>query len=128
MKPFVIILSFLLFAQSFALCKGTVDRFQNLFAEASTCSMNANDTTTLSCTKKSCCQPVEKNNASKKDSSKGCCGDDCRCFCCVKVFNSTLHSFKMPEILEEKYNQKSIAAVNVHSFDYHASISYPPQI
>jgi len=128
MRILVVILSILLFAQSFALCSGNFERMKNLFETAAVCTMNYSATTSSASTKKSCCQSAKMTEDSSKTPAKGCCGDDCRCFSCVKVFNLTLHTFRLSEIQEEKYAQKVMTPVNVHSYDYHASISYPPQV
>lgn len=127
MKILAVILSFLLFTQSFAMCKGTVDRYESLFNKIEMCEVN-NEINTPSCTQKSCCDTSKNDDSSKKTSSKGCCGDDCRCFCSVKVFNTVLHTFKFPETKEEKYSNKVVLPLTVNSFDYHPSISYPPQV
>lgn len=128
MKSIVVILSILLFAQSFALCSGTLERMKSLFEVTPICTMDYSASSSCTSTKKSCCQSSKMAEDSSKTPTKGCCGDDCRCFCSVKVFNSTLHTFRLPEVLEEKYAQKVMMPVNVHSYDYHASITYPPQV
>ncbi len=128
MKSVVVILSMLLFAQSFALCSGNFERMKSLFEEPSVCTMDYSASPSATSIKKSCCQSSKNTKDTNKTPTKGCCGDDCRCFCSVKVFNSTLHTFRLPEVQEEKYAQKVMMLVNVHSYDYNASITYPPQV
>ena len=129
MKVIVIILSFLLLAQSMVLCSGSLQALADLWqhtkpSHETVCEMNSQNMT------KSCCSADTGSSCNRDESSSrdnGCCGDDCRCFCSVKVFTQRLHVFRLAEETDEKYAGQVNTLRNFHSFDYHPSISYPPQ-
>jgi hypothetical protein len=129
MKVIVIILSFLLLAQSMVLCSGSLQTLADLWQHTKLSQETICEATSHNMPK-SCCSADAKSSCtedSPKSNDKGCCGDDCRCFCSVKVFTQRLHVFRLSEKTDEKYSGQVNTLRNFHSFDYHPSISYPPQ-
>lgn len=130
MKFFLFILSFLLFAQSMVLCSGSLHRLSSMLDNIFVNHEYACGSLTVR-PSKSCCSADTssacQNDSPSSDSGNNCCGDDCRCFCSIKVFNQRLHFFRLSEETDEKYDSQVNFICNMHSFDYHPSISYPPQ-
>lgn len=123
MKYLALILSFIIFSQSLSVCGPSIahNRKPELISHCKV------DFTHLKNSKThSCCNKKDKptDNKEKKD----CCGDDCKCFCCIKVFITSLDYYKTSEVDLAPVAENSIPAIKVHSFDFHPSISYPPQV
>jgi hypothetical protein len=123
MKHLALILSFIIFSQSLSVCGPSIAH--NPKREIiSDCKVNFTD---LKNSKThSCCSKIDK--PAQKEEKKDCCGDDCTCFCCVKVFINSLDCYKTSDSDLSPVAEKNISAIRVHSFDFHPSISYPPQV
>lgn len=124
MKILAIILSVLLFCQSLSVCGPAIGINQK---SNTTTECNANPSSSRNYTKKKCCSHKEKSNQ-KKDTKKGCCGDNCQCLTCAKVF---IPMFQYTRInIEDQTTpaKKVVCPVFFHGFDFHASIGYPPNI
>ncbi|MBK9581515.1 MAG: hypothetical protein IPO48_06305 [Saprospiraceae bacterium] len=112
------------FCQSMSVCGPAIGINQN---SNTTTECNANPSSSRNYTKKKCCSHKEKSNQ-KKDTKKGCCGDNCQCLTCAKVF---IPMFQYTRInIEDQTTpaKKVVCPVFFHGFDFHASIGYPPNI
>ena len=121
MKYFVIILSILIF------CNATFSCGSALFCAIQNVEKSIGSLKSKSC-QHACC--VEKTS---KKSNKESDNDDQKCNCTIaKVLNYVSvhhHQFVMTPVLNLPCTKTaSFNPIIVHSYDYHAKISYPPQI
>lgn len=120
MKYIVLTLAFLIFKQSLTFCSGKV------FAQSHNVTTSIASTSTEGevCHKwtKTCCK--KKKSSEKKD----CCGDHCKCICCYKVFFSQKTVELYQSVAVSKISQVKFSLNSLHSHDYHATISNPPQV
>lgn len=73
-----------------------------------------------------CCKKGQQNQE-PSDDEHDCCGDNCKCLCCAKLFVKSVfyagHVFTpRPAII------KNIFPEFFYSFDYHADSFHPPQL
>jgi hypothetical protein len=123
MKIVAFILSFLIFGQSLTVCRPSIlSSFKS--QESIVCS---SDTKGLEANKKSCCTKNKKSSDQQKD-KKGCCGDNCQCLTCGKVFLTTFQFTKISFEEKLEISEKVIYPIFFHSFDFHPSIAYPPNV
>jgi hypothetical protein len=123
MKQLAFILSIIIFSQSLSVCGPAISHSQKPVIHYD-CKDNPAD---LKKDKThSCCS--NKDKESHNEEKKDCCGDDCKCFCCIKVFINSLDYYKKSDSDLSPVAEKNIPAIKVHSFDFHPSISYPPQV
>jgi len=123
MKVLALILSFIIFSQSLSVCGPSIAHIQKPLL-VKECTV---DTSSLKNNKAhSCCS--KKDKLSHDDEKKDCCGDNCKCFCCAKVCINSLYYYKTAELDLSIFSEKNIPAIKVNSFDFHPSISYPPQV
>ena len=77
-----------------------------------------------------CCKEYKQrktDTSDPTDEEKDCCGDACHCLCCTKVLLNTIpYGSYGSEVLLATSDRPSIM-ITVHSFDFHPSISNPPQ-
>ena len=121
MKVVTLILSIIIFCQSLSVCGPTFDKSHSTTA-VKECKM---DIDVKSTSKKSCCSKKEQKHDDHKDED-GCCGDNCQCLTCAKVFLNTFQFSKIKWLEEIEITKKIIYPVFVHSYDFHPSIAYPP--
>lgn len=128
MKIVALILSFFIFHQSLSVCgpkliSGTSDK------EGQECMVANGDNGPV----KSCCSKLHKKDGKeqkeqKEKKHKGCCGDNCKCLTCAKIFLHTLKYYSYTEIENTIYTKSNNMPVLVHSFDFHPSLTNPPQV
>jgi hypothetical protein len=70
----------------------------------------------------------KKAKSKKKRRHKGCCGDACKCLTCAKIFLHTLKYYSFKESENTIYHEKNNMPVLFHSFDFHLSLTNPPQV
>ncbi|MBK8348937.1 MAG: hypothetical protein IPL08_15505 [Saprospiraceae bacterium] len=120
MKIVALILSLLIFCQSLSVCGPTFYRHQ-VNSKGSECKIeDAGKSTPV----KGCCS--KKDN--KQKDKKGCCGDNCQCITCAKVCLNTFLFTKITISEPNTFTKKVLFPVLVHSYDFHPSISYPPNL
>ncbi len=77
-----------------------------------------------------CCKGLQHEKTDHSDHSDeedDCCGDACHCFCCTKVLlNHLPYRTDIPDVLPNVSREPNVL-ITVHSFDFHPSISNPPQ-
>lgn len=123
MKILTLILSFIIFSQSLSVCGPSISHPQTPLV-LKECKIdisgliNEND--------HSCC--IKKDQSCQEDENKDCCGDDCKCFCCIKVCLNNFYYYKTAASDLSVFTEKNNTFIGVHSFDFHPSISYPPQV
>jgi hypothetical protein len=125
MKIVALILSFFIFHQSLSVCgpkliSGTSGK------EGQECMVANGDNGPV----KSCCSKLHKKDGKeqKEKKHKGCCGDNCKCLTCAKIFLHTLKYYSYTEIENTIYTKSNNMPVLVHSFDFHPSLTNPPQV
>jgi len=123
MKIVSFILSLIIFSQSLSVCGPSFSYSQKL-SDFKECTSDVSKSDSHK--SHSCCSKEEKTNQNKEE-KKDCCGDDCKCFCCIKIIGNDLHYYKTEETDSKLITENSIGLLMVHSFDFHPSISYPPQ-
>ncbi len=125
MKLFSLILSIVVFFQSLSVCG---PRFSHSVSEGkdNTCTIDYSKKSPV----KSCCSKLQqKHDKDTQDKNqKGCCGDDCKCLTCAKVFLNTLPYFDFPVVIVELLVERNIKPIRFHSFDFHPSLIQPPQV
>lgn len=123
MKYIALIFSFLIFFQSLTVCAPVIYK-QRLAAEKAVCqnfSVSNKDNK-----KHSCCNKMPKSdNTEDKD---GCCGDDCTCICCTKVFFQNNFSKSIISIQDIIFVETNIPLLFCHSFDFHQILVAPPRV
>ncbi len=125
MQNIAIILAVLIFSQSLSVCGTSFipSHQKEVVAECKTdLALQSGEI------KHSCCSNKPKSENTKDDSEKGCCGDSCKCFCHAKLFITEYSIIRKSEILVKAIAEKNILPVFVHSYDFHPSVSYPPQV
>lgn len=123
MKFLALILSIVIFSQSLSVCGPPVAHRQKMLpvkeCKIDLLGLKSNKT-------HSCCSKKDKTSHDKE--KKDCCGENCKCFCCAKVCIDSLYFYKTLESDLSVFAEQNIPAIKVHSFDFHPSISYPPQV
>lgn len=119
MRILAVILSLVIFVQSLAVCGPHFNipvREEVRLSEPEKKSCHAES--------KKCCHSKKQDTEEK--SKKNHCGQDCKCFCCVKVFflnqEITMQNYHTPIHFEK--NQKPVF---IHSFDFHQDVTNPPR-
>lgn len=120
MRILAVILSLTIFVQSLAVCG---PHFDVTVREVVT----SQETEKKSChsESKKCCHSKDQDNDKKQ--KKDTCGQNCKCFCCIKVFFLS-HNMNCQDVHLNSYSKKSIKPVFIHSFDFHQNVTNPPQI
>lgn len=140
MKALVLILSILIFGQSLSVCGPEIAHHKHdlLVAqedfrydqEPSNDVCQVVGSIEKSSNEHNCCADKNSKNHHTSDSSEDesdCCGDACHCFCCAKILlNNAPEGSVAPDIFV-KVSAEPSGMVPVHSFDFHPSISNPPQ-
>lgn len=123
MKIVSFILSFLIFGQSLSVCTPSI-LYSNKNQETNVCTK---ETKGAEVKNKSCCAKNKKSSHHQKD-KKGCCGDNCQCLTCGKVFLTTFQFTKISFVEKLEISEKVNYPIFFHSFDFHPSIAYPPNV
>lgn len=77
--------------------------------------------------KKSCCSKKTEKKSDQKDKDD-CCGDNCQCLTCIKVFLNTSDQASIRDVLNAIKTENTIEPVLVNSHDFHPTITYPPNV
>lgn len=125
MKIVALILSFIIFHQSLSVC-GPKMLLTQTGKESTECNLVLDNDAPV----KSCCSKLHKKEGKeqKEKKNKGCCGDACKCLTCAKVFLHTLKYYSFKESENTIYHEKNNRPVLFHSFDFHLSLTNPPQV
>lgn len=118
MRRIAFILSLLIFHQSLSVCGPKFTIFLPI-SQQTEC---ITDKPT-----KSCCAKKETKHDNHKEKD-GCCGDNCKCLTCAKVFLNSLNFTEIKWIEEIEITKKIIYPVFVHSYEFYPSIAYPPNV
>ena len=78
--------------------------------------------------KHSCCTKTHNSDNNNDPDGEGGCSDACKCLCHAKIFIGEFSIIRKPEFLVKAVAEKNILPVFVHSYDFHPSVSYPPQV
>jgi hypothetical protein len=118
MRVFIIILSILIFRQSVTVCMPSVQNVDIIGQEKK-----------LSC-KHSCCKKMQESTEKDGENSTQDNDHKCKCGSCKVISLSPVYVLKSNEILPSTLNfsYTGIKPVLTHSYDFHAKISYPPQV
>jgi hypothetical protein len=140
MRSIAIILSIVIFGQSLSVCGPEIAHNNNhsLLSQAGCSDSHEpyNDHCRISAgieqadDQHGCCADKTSNNHQTSDSSgdeKDCCGDACHCFCCTKVMLNNAPLGTAATEIQVSFSAEPCTLVVVHSFDFHQSISNPPQ-
>lgn len=126
MKNVAFILAVIIFSQSLSVCGPTIKatfQIEKIAECKADLSSNFVEKKHYCCSKE---HKSEKNNDDNDD--KGCCGDACKCFCHAKIFVTEFSTIRKSELLVKAKADKNILPVFAHSYDFHPSVSYPPQV
>lgn len=129
MKFLAFIFAFTLFGQSLSVC-GPKLYSDAKKSEGTVCQITAEDAgheTLSKCCRKALRSQEDQNPQQDENEDHDCCGDNCKCFCCVKLFVRS-HFYATPLLLQKPLVVKNIFAVLFHSFDYHSDSFHPPQL
>jgi hypothetical protein len=121
MKQIAVIFSFLIFFQSLSVCGPEVAH--NKETDVRECHASSDSEG-----KKASCCTVPAQSTQDEEEHDDCCGDNCHCFCCVKVvfFSMIMEGNHSSNIL---FPRACAAWPSFcHSFDFHPSIAYPPNV
>lgn len=123
MKIVAFILSIIIFHQSLSVCGPKLGGLKTS-DDTETCSMDSKSKV------KSCCAKLHQDHKQEKKDKKhkGCCGDDCKCLTCAKIYLHGLMYFSIEEMDISNFGERNIMPLLVHSFDFHPSLTYPPQV
>ena len=126
MRYIALIFAFVIFGQSLSVCAPSIYHLSKK-TESPVCKVEYADGKELpKCCKKSLKSQDERHDSEDED-SHGCCGDNCKCLCCVKVFIKQLPQDRMIHFSVKALVLKNIYPVYFHSFDYHSDTFHPPQ-
>lgn len=123
MKILALILSCVLFSQSLSVCKPS---FLTIIEKSEIPNCNFQNTSYSQNAKHSCCIKKNKKN-DKENHKKGCCGDGCTCCSHSSIFILNIPVENGAESFSKPRKEKTIFPLFVHSYDFHATVSYPPQ-
>ncbi|MFZ1750600.1 MAG: hypothetical protein WAU01_10425 [Saprospiraceae bacterium] len=123
MKILVFILSLVILSQSLSAHR----TFDIGIVSCHTDAACAKDMSTLDQPTKHQCCSKDANSSSDEDAQDDCCGDDCKCFCCLKVLLTLFAGIKGQNVSVHGHATQNMMPIMAHSFDFHPSISYPPQ-
>ncbi|MBP6446047.1 MAG: hypothetical protein KA341_04530 [Saprospiraceae bacterium] len=125
MKIVALILSFIIFHQSLSVCALKLLPSQSS-KESLGCSIEHDNNAPV----KNCCSKLHKKEGKdqKEKKHKGCCGDNCKCLTCAKIFLHTLEYYSIKESENTIYKENNNMPVLFHSFDFHLSLTNPPQV
>ncbi len=118
MRILALILSIIIFHQSLSVCGPRLNMHANQKAQTECKS----DKPT-----KSCCAKNEQKQDDHKDQD-GCCGDNCKCLTCAKVFLNNIPTTDIKWSEEIEITNRVIYPLFTHSYDFHPSIAYPPNV
>lgn len=123
MRVFAVILSLIIFCQSLSVCG---PKILHPIEKDNVCSINYSQKAPI----KSCCTKLHKNQSkdTKDKKQKGCCGDNCKCITCAKVYLNHLPYFKLTFLDTTFFVERNIKPIWYHSFDFHPSLIHPPQV
>lgn len=122
MKIVAIILSLIIFSQSLSVCAPAFGPSQQN-EDVRHCGIEKSESAKPV---KSCCVKKGGNKQDQKE-KKGCCGENCQCFTCSKVFFSEAeYLYNLAYTENTIYVEQTMFPLYVHSYDFHPSISYPP--
>lgn len=120
MKALAFLFAILIFGHSLGVCAPTFYRSAPKSQSISCKSENLSGKTAK------CCKKTEHTDQ-KNDENKECCGDNCKCLCCIKVFVKNPESIVSKDI-QKPFILKSIFPLFIHSFEYHSAPFHPPRI
>lgn len=123
MRVVALILSLIIFFQSLSVCG---PKLNILKEKEKVCTIDYKQNTPV----KSCCSKISKNlgKDTKDKKQKGCCGDDCKCITCAKVYLNHLPAFTITYFETSVFVERNIKPICYHSFDFHPSLIHPPQV
>jgi hypothetical protein len=124
MKIVVVILSLILFSQSLSVCGPSLTSPTKESCSTETISDDGNASHEKI---HSCCSAKKAKDSKKDKPKKGCCSDGCKCFCHSPVIVINWAKLEKREIVESPAQERNNMPILVHSFDFHPSVSYPPQ-
>ena len=124
MKQLALFFAFIIFSQSLSVC--APDLYFQSISSNNILSAFATDTHCDSKTK-SCCKKTDLPSGEDEHQDGKCCGENCHCFTCIKVFTKNLNTIDLIDQLRPII-VKNISPVFFHSFDYHSDQFHPPQI
>lgn len=140
MRLIAIILSVVIFGQSLSVCGPEIAYHRDALLlvhegcnHNTASSMNAchvTEDTEKSVGAHGCCAATKSKNHNTSDSSddeKDCCGDSCHCFCCAKILLNNAPRSSALAGIPAGMPDEPCTLIKVHSFDFHPSISNPPQ-
>lgn len=124
MRIIALILAILIFNQSLSVCGPKFTSINGSPISAVCTSTLDNNTPT-----KSCCSSLHKKDTedTHKKKHKDCCGDNCKCLSCAKVYMHTLKYYTFEEVDNTIFSSSNNMPILYHSFDFHPSLTYPPR-
>ena len=127
MRLIAIIFAVVIFGQSLSVCAPAIYHLSKK-SDVTFCKVDYSNGEELpKCCKKSV-NSEDTSHESGDDNKHDCCGDNCKCLCCVKVFIKQLPQDRNINPVVKAIVVKNIYPVFFHSFDYHSDSFHPPQI
>lgn len=116
MRVFLIILSILIFRQSVTVCMPSMINASTKVVSKASCTH-------------ACCKMTHKKESKDNSSSQN---DDhkCKCSSCKVLSTMPAYSFKheIHSCTVTISTRNTVKPVQIHSYDFHDKISYPPQV